>query len=238
MSRLIFVLVVLCAQAQPLAAQSRNFECTGAKDMSAAQRAIVAEKLQQAYRNVQSLRADFLQDSYLAALDMQEQSTGTMVFDKPGKMRWEYQRPEPQLFIIREQEVLLHQPQEKQLLIDSAEQMLLSDLPLSFLMGVGKLSEDFKVQRACETTEGIVLWLEPKREQQAVERGLAQLRLLVSPKDFLPVGGYVVDRSGNITAILLQRLKVNSGVLSSEFQFVAPPGTDVVDRRATAEKAE
>ncbi|MBW2493890.1 MAG: outer membrane lipoprotein carrier protein LolA, partial [Deltaproteobacteria bacterium] len=58
--------------------------------------------LQRRYESARDLRADIVQTTHSVALGTaseQMTSKGTVVFAKPGKMRWSYDEPEPSLVV-------------------------------------------------------------------------------------------------------------------------------------------
>jgi len=210
------------------------FKCQGKLTRKVLEGAL--STVQSRYQALTVVRASFTQDSYLAALDTAESSQGTVVFRKPGRMKWSYKTPEQQEFVLKDRTVWFYQPEIKQVLIDEISEVVLTDLPVAFLMGVGKLREGFVLKGGCASSEGTVLELDPKQSAQGAEapaqkeNSLKGIRLLVSPEG-LPAGVQVFDVVGNITTIALQALKESSEVGESEFLVEYPAGTDVNDRR-------
>lgn len=217
--------------AEPVKTVASAFDCRGTPLSGSAGAALVAE-VQSVYGRTQTIGARFVQDSYLAALDASERSSGRVWFEKPGRMRWEYESPERQLFVVRDETVWLYQPEANQVMIDRFRDVLISELPVSFLMGLGSLSTDFSVRRACPTDGGgAVLELSPRSGGgQSTREGLDSFVLLVNAGR-MPVGAKVVDVGGNVTAIRLTEVQPNAPVPSSMFRAEFPPGTDINDQR-------
>ena len=59
----------------------------------------VAKKLQDTYENASNLVADFSQTTAMKLSSRVRQGTGTMIFRKPGRMRWDYITPDYQVLI-------------------------------------------------------------------------------------------------------------------------------------------
>ena len=186
-------------------------------------------KTQAAYENVAHYSADFRQYSFLAALDVSEQSTGKMYFSRPGKMRWEYSAPDEQIFVTNDGVLWLYQPLDKQLELGNFRDAFITDLPVSFLMGVGNLRQKFDLKSACHSSEGLVLELSPKRAKD--EEALKGFKLLVSSEDYRPLGAEVEDVSGNVTAFILTNSTILDDADGSLYKIDVPDGTDVIDRR-------
>ena len=192
-------------------------------------------RAQTAYSKLTSLQARFLQESYLAALDTSETSTGMMWYERTGKMRWDYYQPEEQIFLLEDNTIRFYQVAEKQVLVQSFSDVFLSDLPVAFLLGVGDLSKSFVLTKECQTPEGILLFLSPQpKEAETADRELTSFELLVEPTNFEPLGARVRDVSGNTTKIVLSERQRNLPLPSSTFTLSYPPGTDVQDRRENA----
>ncbi|MFO0002307.1 MAG: LolA family protein, partial [bacterium] len=85
-------------------------------------------------------------------------------------MRWRYESPEIQEFGIAGSEVVLYQETDKQVIVDAASSVLLSDLPVSFLLGLGNLKRDFTLLESCKGEGGTILSVVPKdaKSQQGV----------------------------------------------------------------------
>jgi outer membrane lipoprotein carrier protein len=217
------IIIYICAF--DACAQTRAFDC--ARDSSISQGSALLEKVQSSYKSVGSLKADFNQQSYLAALDISEGSSGKLYFERPGKIKWDYTKPEPQTFLLNNESVYLYQPNEKQLVIDQMKEVLLSEIPVAFIMGVGKLSEEFTIKSFCTNSDGNVLTLNPKKTESQV----TELALLIDPSTNYPKGGKVTDQSGNVTSIVFENSQANAKLDSKTFEPNFPTGIDVNDRR-------
>jgi outer membrane lipoprotein carrier protein len=219
-------------------AQLKSFECEkkGAIDSQRAE--AILEKVQAQYSQIHTMRGSFRQDSYVAALDEGEQSSGTMVFSKPGLMRWSYKVPRPQEVIIRNGELWMYQPDKGQVMIDDIGNVLLSALPISFLMGIGNVTKDFTLTSACHGSQGVILRLSPRASggKDAKEGdGLAGFDLLVDVSKNTPSGAKITSLGGNITGIVFENLDLRADpVPSGTFVLEYPKGVDVLDRRLKA----
>jgi outer membrane lipoprotein carrier protein len=240
-SMMSFLCLLLCVASKHVLAEE-VVSCKNQKLLSKAEGQALQLKLQATYRSVHSIKAEFLQSSYLAALEVSETSSGNVAFAQPAQMRWDYREPEPQVFLFADSTIWFYQKSQNQVLIDSANQVLLSDLPLAFLMGLGDVARDFSVLAACRRPEGLVLDLEPKKEgaqSKTVdegERGLKAFQILVEAERTLPIGARVVDLNGNITTVLLRNMSINEQLASTLFVAEFPKGTDIQDRRKGQEE--
>jgi outer membrane lipoprotein carrier protein len=223
-----------CAEAQ---AQTKAFECSASGAIAVPQALAILDKVQAQYVGIDSMQGSFTQSSYVAALDEGEDSSGEMIFAKPGRMRWSYKNPREQEVVIRDQELWMYQPDKGQVMIDDIRQVLLSALPISFMMGIGNLAKDFDLSSACHSPEGTVLRLVPHKKEAAAGQGdeLSGFDLLVDPVKNVPIGAKIASLGGNTTAILFKNLQLKVDSLPpGTFVLEYPKGVDVLDRRIKA----
>jgi outer membrane lipoprotein carrier protein len=215
-------------------AEGRAFVCSKSSELSSTEARELLGKVQSTYASIETLHGGFKQDSYVAALDEQETSSGEMWFGKPGKMRWVYAKPRPQTVVINGGTLWLYQPENRQVVIDDIGNVLLSSLPVSFMMGLGNLSRDFELKGACKGSEGVVLQLVPhkKGEKEGQGDSLDGFDLLVDAAQGLPKGAKISSLGGNTTEIVFSDLSTKEGG-QPEGRFVLeyPKGVDVMDRR-------
>jgi len=185
------------------------------------------EGIEEGYKKISSLQAEFFQSSYFIGLDRQEVSRGEVEFEKPGKMNWSYTQPEPQRFVSDGRTITFFQPKLNQASLTDFTNTFSSDVPVTFLLGLGSLKETFEAVGSCKQEGGLLVSLKPKKE----DASLSSFLLLVDEKDYSPRGAKVVDLGGNETVIRLLSPKFNLRVPTSHFVFEIPKGVDVIDNR-------
>ena len=62
--------------------------------------AITLEQVQERYQEMQSFQGNFLQTTIVESENRRVSASGIIAYQRPGKMRWEYQEPDPQLLVI------------------------------------------------------------------------------------------------------------------------------------------
>jgi outer membrane lipoprotein carrier protein len=219
-------------------AQMRAFDCPSDSQMKPEDGKRLLDSVQKNYAGIDVLNGSFRQDSYVAALDEGEVSSGEMWFGKPGKMRWVYREPRDQIVVINEETLWMYQQDKNQVLIDDITQVLLSNLPVLFMTGVGNLSRDFDFKGACRGTDGVVLTLQPRTSAPANGQDpLEGFQLLVDEHQNLPKGAKITSLGGNITAIIFEGLRTKGFKVSPDiFVLDYPKGVDVIDRRVARTK--
>jgi len=184
----------------------------------------LVKRLQERYDSTAGFRADFTQEVESATLGQKVESRGTVVFKKPGRMRWEFTEP-PQTLVSDGKFFWFYQPAEKQVLKTPFQQAFTSTTPASFLLGVGRLDQDFNITLAGETADSYQLRLTPKKDPEAI--GL--LDLVVSAKTFDILQATITDPLGNVTRLHFSNIDRKAALDDTLFQFTAPPGVDVID---------
>ena len=187
--------------------------------------ATIVRDLQTRYDTTRDFRADFRQTTTVAALGASEEAHGTVAFKKPGMMRWEYAAPEAQTIVSDGSMLWIHQPAERQVLTAPFRAAFVSTTPISFLTGVGRITDDFRPAadaRGC-TAKRLHVRLVPKNEQD-----LGSLTLAVARASADIVEAAITDPIGNVTTLAFADQRRNVDIPDAEFAFVVPPGTDVV----------
>ncbi|MGH8009038.1 MAG: outer membrane lipoprotein chaperone LolA [Candidatus Binatia bacterium] len=184
----------------------------------------VVKQLQARYDSTTGFRADFTQEVESAMLGQKVESRGKVFFKKPGRMLWEFSEP-PQTLVSDGTSFWFYQPAEKQVIKTPFQQAFSSSTPASFLLGVGRLAQDFTIALKGER-EGIYnLRLTPKKDPEAV----GFLDLAVSAKTFDILQATVTDPLGNITRLRFSNIDRTASLEDTLFRFTAPPGVDVVE---------
>jgi outer membrane lipoprotein carrier protein len=192
--------------------------------VQAASVADLVKKLQARYDSTAGFRADFTQEVESATLGQKVESRGTVVFKKPGRMRWEF--GEPQQTLVSDGKFFwLYQPAEKHVLKTPFQQAFSSSTPASFLLGVGRIEQDFTVSLTGETQEAYQLRLTPKKDPEAI----GVLDLEVSAKTFDILQATVTDPLGNTTRLRFANIDRTAPLDDALFHFTVPPGVDVIE---------
>jgi outer membrane lipoprotein carrier protein len=182
---------------------------------------------QKAYGSIKGFTAAFSQTAILSALNAEEQSKGSVSYLAPGKLRFDYQEPDAQIFVLNGNNVQFYQEFDQQMMVDKVEDVLISELPIAFLAGVGDLRSSFQPVSGCKRASDIALTMHPKEKK---DQNLKSFTLLVSPDTYRPKGAYIVDISGNSNYIALSKIKYSPLPNRSLFDFTPPEGTDIITK--------
>ena len=142
-------------------------------------------------------------------------ATGTVAFKRPGRMRWSLSDGTPQVIVADGTTLWFYQPDEQQVLKAPFQAAFRSSTPISFLTGVGRLSEDFDVTLDGDGDGVVYLALRPRKG----EGELGRLRLTVDAQSYDVVGAEIVDPVGNVTRVRFSGLRRNTGLEDGQFHF-------------------
>jgi outer membrane lipoprotein carrier protein len=191
---------------------------------------VVAAAVQSFYDQTHDLSAEFFQTYVNKLYQRTDRSKGHVVFKKPGMMRWDYAHPNGKVIVSDGRKLVVYEPGEdgdKGQVIE--QQISNAQLPqaLAFLMGTGRLQDDFTFRVLDAAREGYaagdVLELRPKHptphfvrlvfyvERTPALRGLVR-RLLI------------IDGDGNRNRFDFSAIKLNSSS-AQKFDFKPPAGT-------------
>jgi outer membrane lipoprotein carrier protein len=185
----------------------------------------IVKKLQARYETTAAFRADFTQRMTVSSVEDADEQRGVVAFKKPGKMRWDFRTPDEQQIISDGTTIWIYQPADKQVIKAPFRAAFVSSTPISFLTGVGKITDDFTAQRDARgcTADRLYVKLLPKQSQD-----LGALALGVDRANYDIVEAAVTDPIGNVTTLSFSNLQRNVDIAESEFTFEAPAGIDVI----------
>ena len=190
-------------------------------------KAVVAE-VQKRYDSAADFRARFTQTLTSAAMGRKTSSSGEVMFKKPGRMRWDYEKPDKSSYISDGNVLWLYEPDDKQAL---KQDLKASQLPaaLAFLTGKGKLATEFDITFAVKPAYGTpadhVLLLSPKTAQPQVKTIL----FVVDPKTFDVRESVIIDGQSNVNDLTFSDIRVNTRLPDTQFKFTPPAGVRVID---------
>lgn len=190
----------------------------------------VAAAVQSFYDQTRDLSASFFQTYVHKLYDRTDRSQGKVVFKKPGRMRWDYAKPNGKVIVAGEGRVVWYEPGEEpgdegQVLEQAFAE---SDLPqaMAFLMGTGRLADDFDFRLLDAVREGFpsgnVLELKPRRPTPHFERLLFYVESAQNLRGLVR-RLVIIDASGNRNRFDFSQFKFNKSEPDATFEWKPPP---------------
>ena len=211
---LVGLVFALCLTAQDwiTAAESKNAEQ-------------VVDALQKNYDATIDFIADFQQETEVKTLNRSLKAWGKLSFKRPGKMLWRYEEPKGQIVLTDGSHLYFLQPEQNQVIKSPLKNAFRSDIPLSFLLGLGNLKKDFNAVLKATEKDEYILRLEPKGEAG----GFSEILLGVSRSSADIVWVSIRDAANNLTSLRFSNMKKGVGLKDSLFRINIPQGVDIVE---------
>jgi outer membrane lipoprotein carrier protein len=189
----------------------------------------VVDRVQARYEAVRDLSARFEQTTHSVAFGSSSLASGTpasghVVFAKPGKMRWTYEKPEPSLVVSDGESVWLYDGSSNDAQRLPVQEGYLTGAALQFLLGGGNLRKEFDVRARGCGSEQVELEFVP-----TVPASFERLGLTVAAASGEVVATTIVDLLGNKTRLVFADIEVNQAPPEETFRFDPPPGVEVID---------
>ncbi len=180
------------------------------------------------YQKVDSFTARFHQVTTSAvARTMTTEATGTLYYQKPRQMRWEYETPEEQIFVANQQLAWLHVPGDRQISLFDSKALFSSPLAQTFFDGFVELRKNFDVtlESHMSSHQTAVLRLVPKTH----DPGIRYLFLWIDRDSHRIEKLESHDAMGNMNLISLEDQRTGSPIEPHKFHLEIPPSTVVLD---------
>lgn len=179
------------------------------------------DQLHDFLRNTKTLKAEFAQAVIAKSGRKPQQSSGIVAISRPGKLRWEIQKPYPQLVVGDGEKIWIHDPELQQVTVRKAGQAI-GGSPAALLSGSNELERNFTLKEAGDS-DGMA-WVEAT--PKANDSGFERVRLGFSGSDLKAME--LLDSFGQTTLVRFSRLEKNPALPASTFRFTPPAGADVV----------
>lgn len=179
------------------------------------------EQLHQFLKTTQTLKAEFSQIVVARSGRRPQESSGVVAISRPGKLRWDIQKPYPQLVVGDGEKIWIYDAELKQVTVRKAGQAI-SGSPAALLAGSNELEKNFTLTEAGEA-DGMS-WVEAIAK--AGESGFEKIRLGFVGADLRAMSLY--DNFGQTTHIRFLKLERNPQLPAATFKFVPSAGVDVV----------
>lgn len=179
------------------------------------------EKLHRFLETTRTLRADFAQIVVAKNGRRPQQSVGTMLISRPGKFRWQIDKPYSQLLVGDGERVWMYDPDLRQATVKKMGAAL-GSTPAALLVGNDTLEKNFDMQEAGER-EGLE-WLEAR--PKSPDSGFEKLLLGFDGDNLKAME--LFDNFGQTTSLAFSNVQRNPSLPANLFRFVPPTGTDVI----------
>ena len=169
--------------------------------------------------------ATFFQESMLKAMQISDTAEGHLTVKRPGKMRWEYKTPDPQIIMTDGRTMWIYRPADRQVMVGKAPDFFSGGKGAGFLADIRQIRDSFKLElQAAENPDYYRLQLLPVSPTPE----LARVVLSVKKTDYQVDQVLTYNAYGDETRIVLSAYRFNLTPDDTLFTFEPPEGIDVV----------
>jgi len=174
------------------------------------------------FDEINTFEASFGQVVLDESLQEIDDGNGVVKIKRPGLFRWDYAPPEAQEIVGDGDRVWIYDVEFEQVTVRDQKEAL-GSTPAILLAGGGDLSDSYTIEDI--GTQGRFDWVNliPVDEESSfteVRIGFEDNRLRLME---------LIDNLGQTTRMTFVDLKENKGIPDTDFDFIPPPGVDVLD---------
>lgn len=190
--------------------------------MPALTEAAATESLKNFIKETRTVRANFSQTLYDKNARTLQESKGTMLFERPEKFRWTYEKPYEQLIVGDGTQVWFYDQDLNQVTIRQFN-IAIGSSPAALLAGSSTIEDNFVLNELGLQNE--IEWLEaiPKSKESAFEF----IQMGFSPDGMLRIMA-LRDSFGQTTLLTFSDLEKNPKLPVELFKFTPPANADVI----------
>jgi outer membrane lipoprotein carrier protein len=167
-----------------------------------------------------SLSADFKQVLINEAGNPTQTSYGVFYLQRPGKFRWDYQKPFKQEIVSNTGKVWFYDTDLEQVTVKKVDESL-GSTPALLLSGDVALEDNYTMEG--QGVDGDMLWVKllPKSQDSSFKY------VLIGLEKGTLAGMELSDNFGQLTRIYFSNVIVNAPLKQTLFEFKPPKGADV-----------
>jgi len=180
------------------------------------------QQLHDFLNKTRTLTADFKQVSFDENGNPVQTSFGMFKLQRPGKFRWDYEKPFVQQIISNSDKVWFYDADLEQVTIRKLDESI-GSTPALLLSGQVSLEKNYLIEQ--QGQDGDLFWIRllPRDRQSS-------FKYILIGMDHGVLGGMELnDNFGQLTRIYFSRVRVNVKIDPAQFTFTPPAGTDIFE---------
>jgi outer membrane lipoprotein carrier protein len=187
----------------------------------AAPQRTATESLRHFFGNVHSYSARFSQVVLDESLNLIQESSGTLLLQRPDRFRWDYNAPFKQHIVADGKKIWVYDEELAQVSVRPLTGGL-ADTPAVLLAGRGRIDDTFVIKDM--GVQGKLSWVQLKPRKK--DGGFEDIRIGFDGGRMRQLE--MVDGFGQTTRVILSEPRENVALEAGRFQFTPPKGVDVV----------
>jgi outer membrane lipoprotein carrier protein len=224
----LFALILAFSGAPQPALQPAPQAAAPVKDLNT-----LIDGVDKAFASMKDFQARFIQISK-NSVNQTQQDEGLLYLTKDKKMKLDYQKPEPKLWVSNGKTLYTYVPANRQVTQDPVKDSMADQMPILFLVGRAGLRKEFKDFREMKTKPPLfegdtVIQLTPIRKNQEIQN----ITIEVNPQTSLIDHMAILYTDNSTTEYVFLNIEVNRNIPASMFEFTPPPGIRVIQGSST-----
>lgn len=183
----------------------------------------LVDGLQKTYQKHKHWQTQFHQSTFVELLGRQVERKGSMMIQKPGKLRVEYFGEGARIYTSDGKKLWVYSPEEMQVEIFSKISKIVAKEALAFLGGLGEISNEFVVAAVMDDDEKALfkskklklLSLYPINEKSFLQK----IVLGVDPSGYIVREMTLTNESGNVTHYIFEDVQFDRSAEDSMFGY-------------------
>jgi outer membrane lipoprotein carrier protein len=168
--------------------------------------------------------ARFVQISTIKAMDISDTATGKLFVKPPGKMRWVYESPDPQIIVSDGENLWIYRPDDNQVMTGKSPSFFGDGRGAGFLSDIGMIRKKFKISlEKAEDPDVYMLKLIPDKNSLEI----ASIFLYVDKPHFNLVRITTYNAYDDETRVDFFDIEFDQSPNEELFKFVIPEGVDI-----------
>jgi len=184
----------------------------------------ILDRLEKHYTG-NNFKAEFIQESTVQAMEITDFASGKIFVRYPGKMRWEYEKPERQIIITDGFKLWIYRPADNQVMTGSAPAFFSDGKGASFLSDITLVRKKFNISLG-ESKDDFFYELKLKPLEKTLD--VTDIRLSVTKNTFTVIRVVTYNSYGDKNHIEFLNHEFKADLKDSLFSFEAPEGADVL----------
>lgn len=180
------------------------------------------EVLDHFLNELQTIHAQFEQKQLSEKGELLESAQGEFYLHRPGKFRWDYQKPYHQLIIADGEKVWIYDEDLEQVTVKDLKNAL-GKTPALLLSSEQKVEENFTITVLPPQSNLTRLELKPRDTETQFD----SIRLILEDKTLQKLE--LTDNLGQVTYITFRNIKRNEKLDMDLFVFTPPAGADMIE---------
>ena len=186
----------------------------------------IVSSVQQKYKAVNSVEADFVQTNYIASLEQSREFSGKIFLKKPNLFNMEVSQPAKQRQTFDGRYLWVYTAANNQVLKNLLSPDFLHHPFINLLSTMENLERDFFITvKSEEGTSDPSLKLTLKEKYSELREAL----ITVDRRSYQIKTVTIYYESGNYTRLVLSKIKENQKISPQCFHFIPPAGAEVVE---------